>query len=87
METLMKLYSVLDKEAGDWSQPNAQHHDVAALRMFAQAVNRHDEGNMLNHAPEHFSLWRIGYFDTSTGVLTPELTKLTEATAIIRPTN
>lgn len=83
----MKIYTVYDKEAEEYSQPQAQAHDVAAMRSFTASVNNAQEGNMLNHAPEHFSLWRIGEFHTDTGTLVPEKTKLAEASAVIRKSN
>lgn len=80
----MKLYTVYDKEAKTYSTPMPQPNDVAATRMFAVEINRPDPANMLNLAPEHFSLWRIGAFNTDTGSLQPELTKLMEATTLKR---
>lgn len=80
----MKLYTVYDKEADIYMPPMNQPNDVTAMRAFAQEVNRKQEGNMLNFAPEHFALYYLGEFSEKTGVITPELKKLAEATAVIR---
>lgn len=80
----MNLYSVHDKEAANFSTPMAQPNDVAATRMFAVEINRADPANMLNLAPEHFALYRIGSFNETTGRITPEVTKLVDATTLKR---
>lgn len=74
----LNMYSVLDVKAEAYVQPwFAPTHGVAE-RMFARAAM--DEENNIAQNPEDFSLWHVGIFDQSTGLVqqvTP--TMLTQA--------
>jgi len=81
----MNYYSVYDKETMTYSAPFPEKSDITALRLFKMEVNRADNGNMLNHAPEHFCLWRISTFDDTTGDFTTSRQLLSEAIAMVTP--
>lgn len=81
----MNFYSIFDRKANIYNTPFHAPTDVHAMRTFAMQANYADEANMLNFAPEDFTLYRIGTFDDHKGLLiseTPQL--LVEATKLIK---
>lgn len=81
----MKLYSIFDKKANIYNTPFPAPTDVHAARTFSMQVNNANDHNMLNFAPEDFSLYCIGTFNDHTGEIaaqTPEM--LIEAEKLIK---
>lgn len=62
------VYSIRDVKTG-FMTPTVEISDEAAARNFAHAVS-HSEG-ILNSFVQDFSLYKIGGFDDSDGVLLP----------------
>lgn len=65
----MKLfvYSVFDSKGAIYNAPFFLVNDQTAIRAFSRLVA--DAATMISHAPEDFTLNRIGEFDDNTGVL------------------
>jgi len=66
----MRIYSVYDEKAEEFSPPFFQQNDRLAQRMITESAK--GNGSMLAAYPEDFKLYRLGEFETSTGELTPE---------------
>ena len=62
-------YSIRDSKC-DFHIPTFAMNDASASRDFAMYVNTPD--NLISSFPADFSLYRIGSFDSSTGIFTPE---------------
>lgn len=62
------LYSVRDLLTG-FGFISADLNDAAARRNFAHAVNRGD--SLFNSHPEHYVLYKLGEFDSTTGEVIP----------------
>lgn len=67
----MRIYTIYDNKAKDYSAPFFQRTDVNAVRTFAATVNNSQEGNTIHDAPADFDLYHIGSFDQNTGTITP----------------
>lgn len=65
------VYSIHDTRVEEWSMPFFQPTDQHAIRSFTTAVNTDDKNNMLNVYPRDFMLYKIGTFETDTGMLNP----------------
>lgn len=63
-------YSILDSKARSWSIPFFSRNDEVAQRNFAAVVN--DERSDVARYPADYTLFRVGNFNTHTGVVTPE---------------
>lgn len=84
----MKLFSIYDKKAATFNAPFNAPTEVHAMRNFSMEVNRNDQGNTLNFAPNDFALYQVGEFNDRTGQVensTPQL--ITEASALVRKEN
>lgn len=85
----MKLiaYSIFDKAAAAYNTPFFMHNKALAIRAFQDNVNSTEENNISKH-PEHFSLFEVGEYDDSTGVITahekPEI--ISTALELVHPT-
>lgn len=62
------LYSIRDLLTG-FTGVSVDINDASARRNFAHAVNRSD--SLFNTHPEHYVLYKVGDFDSSTGVIVP----------------
>lgn len=62
------IYCYRDKKAG-FNAPYTDINDNVAQRNFAYAVNNNDT---MGFAASDFDLYRIGNFDTDSGMITPE---------------
>jgi len=60
----MKLYSIFDKEAENWTPLFEAENDIFALRMTINAFTQ--------PFAEHFELYLIGNFDRNTGKITTD---------------
>lgn len=54
----LRLYSIYDSKAEQFSPPQVHHNDMLALRAFEGLVN--DEKTLINSYPEDFSLYYVG---------------------------
>ena len=61
----LRLYSIYDDKAEQFSPPQVYHNDMLALRAFENLVN--DDKTLINSYPEDFSLHYIGNLGDSDG--------------------
>lgn len=61
----LRLYSIYDMKAEQFSPPQVYHNDLLALRAFEGLVN--DDKTLINNYPEDFSLYYIGNLGDSDG--------------------
>lgn len=54
----LRLYSIYDNKAEQFSPPQVYHNDMLALRAFEGLVN--DDKTLINTYPEDFSLYYVG---------------------------
>lgn len=61
----LRLYSIYDSKAEQFSPPQVYHNDMLALRAFEGIVN--DDKMLIKKYPEDFSIYYIGNIDDTTG--------------------
>lgn len=61
----LRLYSIYDNKAEQFSPPQVYHNDMIALRAFEGLVN--DDKTLINNYPEDFSLYYVGNLGDSDG--------------------
>lgn len=61
----MRLYSIYDSKAEQFSPPQVYHNDMIALRAFEGLAN--DDKTLINSYPEDFSLYYVGNLGDSDG--------------------
>ena len=61
------VFSIRDKHSG-FLEPRLNMNDSLAIRAFAIAVNNAPVGADLGYAPGDFDLYKLGEFDTETGM-------------------
>lgn len=62
---LLRLYSIYDLKAEQFSPPQVYHNDMLALRGFESLVN--DNKTLINSYPEDFSLYYVGNLGDTDG--------------------
>ena len=62
---LLRLYSIYDCKAEQFSPPQVYHNDMLALRAFEGLVN--DDKMLISSYPEDFSLYYVGNLGDSDG--------------------
>ena len=62
-------YTIYDSAHEAYFHPYSFDNDNLALRQFANMAN---DDTQIAKNPEDYSLWRVGEFETTTGVLTSE---------------
>jgi len=62
---LLRLYSIYDNKAEQFSPPQVYHNDMLALRAFEGLVN--DDKMLINTYPEDFSIYYLGNIGDSDG--------------------
>lgn len=67
---LLRVYSIYDEKAEEFSPPFFQPNHRLAQRMVTETAK--GNGNMLNAYPEDFKLYFLGTFDNSTGKIERE---------------
>jgi len=67
----MRIYSIFDIKAEEFSPPFFAQNDRLAQRMVTESTR--GNGSMLSAYPEDFLLYRLGEFESGTGVIEPEL--------------
>ncbi len=65
----ISIFSVLDRKAELFARPFFEATQGTAIRVFSDAVNEGDHA--FSKHPEDYSLYHIGDFDESTGVIDP----------------
>lgn len=76
----VKCYAVLDAKISDFHLAIFDIEDAGAIRQFSDAVN--DNKTKWNRHPEDYSLWFVGTFDTSKGMMAGDIpVNLVNATA------
>lgn len=61
----LRLYSIYDNKAEQFSPPQVYHNDMLALRAFEGLVN--DDKMLINSYPEDFSIYYIGNIGDTDG--------------------
>lgn len=61
----LRLYSIYDNKAEQFSPPQVYHNDMLALRAFEGLVN--DDKMLINTYPEDFSIYYLGNIGDSDG--------------------
>lgn len=61
----LRLYSIYDNKAEQFSPPQVYHNDMLALRAFEGLVN--DDKTLINTYPEDFSLHYVGNLGDTNG--------------------
>lgn len=61
----LRLYSIYDNKAEQFSPPQVHHNDMLALRAFEALVN--DDKTLINSYPEDFSLHYVGNLGDTDG--------------------
>ena len=61
----MRLYSIYDSKAEQFSPPQVYHNDMLALRGFESIVN--DDNMLIKKYPEDFSIFYVGNISDSDG--------------------
>lgn len=61
----LRLYSIYDSKAEQFSPPQVYHNDMLALRGFESIVN--DDKMLIKKYPEDFSLYYVGNLGDSDG--------------------
>lgn len=65
----LQIFAVYDKKALAYNNPFYYHQKGQALRGFEDAIN--DTQSPFSKHPEDFSLFHLGEFNDTTGVITP----------------
>lgn len=66
----MRLYSIYDSKAEQFSPPQVYHNDMLALRAFEGIVN--DDKMLIKKYPEDFTLYYVGNLGDSDGCYSVE---------------
>ncbi len=66
----VQLYAVMDTCTGIYEKPFFHTADDAVKREFQDVANTPDHA--INKHPEHYSVWRLGNFDNTTGTVVDE---------------
>lgn len=61
------VYAIRDKHTG-FLEPRLSVNDNVAIRGFANAINNSPVGSDLGFAPGDFDFYKLGEFDTDTGM-------------------
>lgn len=62
------IYSIYDKKSEVYNDPFFAVNDLVAKRTFRSIVN---DKNAVNQFPDDFKMCKIGYFDSSLGLVSP----------------
>lgn len=82
----MQLVAIYDRKSESFISMEPTPHIGVATRALGEIVSKPSEHN-LHKWPEDFSLWHVGEWDTSSGVITPmEKNKIVEASTM-KPTS
>lgn len=66
----MKMFSIRDAKAENYSNPQYFRTSGEAIRALQQAVE--DPNNQIGKYPEDFSMWLVGEFDEEHGLVVAE---------------
>lgn len=80
-DMIVKCYAVLDAKISDFQLAVFDIKDEGAIRQFSDQVN--DKQSRWHRHPEDYSLWYVGEFDTTKGMLSGAIpVNLVNATAV-----
>jgi len=65
----LNMYTIYDEGAKAYATPFFLHNDAVALRAFADNINGDGNSNLSKH-PDQFTLFCVGTFDDSNGLIT-----------------
>lgn len=65
------MYSIHDQAVRTFLPADYLHTDEEAIRKFRANVNNKEMGFLFS-APEHYSLYHVGEYDSDTGIFTSE---------------
>jgi hypothetical protein len=65
----MNIYAIYDQAVDAYGTPFFMPNDSSALRAFTGNINNKDIGNMLYNHPEQFTLYKIGQYEDSVGLI------------------
>ncbi len=65
-----QIYAIFDTCSGIYDSPHFSNADDIVKRQFQDIANT--EENPISKHPEHYSLWRLGAWDNTTGKITDE---------------
>lgn len=68
----LQCYSIYDIKAEIYHVPSYCHNDAHARRMYMSEIGKSQ--SVFHQFPEDFRIFKVGSFDDSTGMLTPEKT-------------
>lgn len=74
------VYAVKDELSGEFFEPIYAENDVLATRDFKYKVNTIDQWK---YNSSDFSLFKLGSFDTKTGVYTSEIEKVAGGRSVV----
>ncbi len=64
----LAIFAVRDVKTSQYGNPMFLQADGQAIRSFQDECNRADAQNMLYLHPEDFELFKVGWFDTDSGL-------------------
>jgi len=77
---MLVLFAVFDSKVGVFEKPFCMRSNAEGMRSFADEVGRPD--SMIGLHPEDYSLFRVGAFDQTAGMVVPELAAVQLVTAL-----
>lgn len=67
----LPVYAIRDVKANAFQQLTVASNDAVIVRSFAESIyNKRD--SIMSFSPKDFDLYRIGVFNTETGIVEPE---------------
>lgn len=66
-----EIYAIKDTATQVYGQPMFLITEPQAVRMFTNEVNRESNDNPLFTNPDDFEMYRIGFYNTDAGKITP----------------
>lgn len=70
---ILRIYAIRDSATAQYGNPMFLMADGQAIRSISDEVNSQDKNNMLSSHPEHFELFKLGQYDTLTGMFETHL--------------
>ena len=68
--SVLTIFAVRDSAADTFGNPFVVQHVGIALRSFQDEVNNPREGNTLHYHAKDFTLYELGTYDQSSGLIT-----------------
>lgn len=71
------IVSIKDRAIEAFQPASVFRHEAQAIRSFTDAMQNPNNTDINKH-PADFDLYRLGYFDDSTGIITSDIVKLAD---------